>query len=587
MRINPFPAQILLTAFASLVTGMMSFPVRADDVFVLPQHEFFKAQCGDCHTGKEAEAGFRLSDLNGSMEVPGNYDRWVQVLDRVAAGEMPPADSSNVSEGDRQVFVKEISGWLSERREKEFAEYGRVRGRRLSNYQLERSLQDLLGIEVPLQVHFPEETQSKWFSTVAGAQAMSHFQLERHLYVVDLALDSAFEKALRDPKLESRLLDAETLSRSNPKRRCREPELIDNFAVTWCSGLVFYGRIPATTAPEDGWYRFVVRAKSLKQPENSGVWCTVRTGHHVSGSPIQNWVGAFEATPEVQEWTYETWLDKGKMLEIRPGDDTLKRARFDGGQVGTGEGEPQNVPGVAIESIEMTPIFPLTTRKQTRQLLIDDLSIRWDKETKSFTLLSDQPQEDLARLMTRFAERAFRRPVTDEEVKPFLEMAQASYAEDNNLLQAVRIGYRALLCSPRFLYFNEKPGQLDDYEIATRLSYFLWNSIPDEALLAQAAAGKLHQPATLKAELNRMLDQPRARDFVRQLANEWLDLKLIDFTEPDSRLYPGFDVVVQQSMVEETVAFLQEMLHENRSVSEMIDADHTYLNSRLARFYRI
>jgi hypothetical protein len=189
--------------------------------------------------------------------------------------------------------------------------------------------------------------------------------------------------------------------------------------------------------------------------------------------------------------------------------------------------------------------------------------------------------------MRQFANRAFRRPVAAEDVAPYIGMAHEALDGGGSLLEALRGGYRALLCSPRFLYFHENPGLLDDYALASRLSYFLWNTMPDAELLKLAASGRLSDKRVLRGQAERMLADERGQNFVKDFASEWLDLSLIDFTEPDRKLHPQFDIVVQQSMLDETHAFLQTLLDDNLSVGNLIDSNFTFLNSRLARFYEI
>ncbi|NQV24648.1 MAG: DUF1592 domain-containing protein, partial [Rhodopirellula sp.] len=174
-----------------------------------------------------------------------------------------------------------------------------------------------------------------------------------------------------------------------------------------------------------------------------------------------------------------------------------------------------------------------------------------------------------------------------DEVSPYIEMVLADLDAGVPLLDALRGGYRAVLCSPRFLYFHETSGPLDDYAVAARLSYFLWNTMPDAQLLKQAEAGNLTKPWAVQQQVERMLADERGKQFVRDFAAEWLDLSLIDFTEPDPRMFRDFDIVVQQSMLDETHQFLQTMVDENLSVGTLIDSDFTFLNSRLARFYKI
>jgi hypothetical protein len=423
----------------------------------------------------------------------------------------------------------------------------------------------------------PEEASSTEFTTVASGQAMSHFQLERHLAVVDAALDEAFRRALTPEDRYDRDFDALAVARRPDRGRTREPEVLDGRAVTWSSGLIFYGRIPATTAPESGWYRFKIRASGLKPPTSGGVWTTVRSGLCVSSAPLLAWITAFEATPEPRDIEFEAWLPKGHMLEIRPGDTTLKKARFAGGQVGNGEGGPQDVPGIAIDSITMQRFHRGPDNDGVRRLLLGS----------EFRVDPKSPREDLVRLLTNFARRAFRRPVTAEEIAGYTGMAQAALDEEQDFVSALRVGYRAMLCSPRFLYFTETPGKLDDHAIATRLSYLLTGSTPDERLKQLADADVLDAPDTIREQVERLLSGSGGRRFVQDLAAEWLDLDQIDFTEPDRKLYPDFDAIVQQSMLDETHTYLETMLRENLNVTHLIASDFTFLNSRLARFYGI
>ncbi len=155
---------------------------------------------------------------------------------------------------------------------------GRVRSRRLTNAQLERTLHDLFAIDVPLASLMSEEPRTDGFNIIADGQSMSHFQLESHLSVIDAALDAALDRLTSSKEARSRRYTARQLARDNPRRRCRDPEMIDGEAVVWSSGLVFYGRITSTTVRESGWYRITFSASAVNKPKDHGVWCTVRSG---------------------------------------------------------------------------------------------------------------------------------------------------------------------------------------------------------------------------------------------------------------------------------------------------------------------
>ena len=539
---------------------------------------FLKSNCVDCHEGENAEAGFDLAKLSTDFSKT-DVEKWTRLIDRVHDNEMPPADYGTLDSTEKDEFLNLAGTWLKNEQRGKFEKLGRVRGRRLTNLQLERTLHDLLGVDIPLASLMPDEPKVNGFTTVADGQPMSHFQLEQHLNVVDTALDEAFRRATNSkPDESSKKLSAKQLSRSRRNRRCRDPELIDGLAVTWTGTLPFYGRMPATRANEAGWYRMTVRAKALNPPSSGSVWCTIRVGECISTAPLLNWAGSFEATNKLKEHTVQIWVPEDHRFVIRPGDVNLKKGKFRGGQVGTGEGSKQNIPGVGIEWIKLDRIHLGPNDDEIRKLLFGKVGLK---------NASKAPRKHAAQLMKQFARRAFRRPVDNEAIKPFVQVVNTAINDGNSFDQALRRGYRALLCSPRFLYFHEAPGRLDDYALASRLSYLLWNRMPDRRLMQLANEGKLQDDKVLRSQVSRLLKHENAKNFITDLSAQWLDLSLIDFTEPDRKLYPGFDTIVQNSMLEETHTFLQTMLDQDLSVKHLIDSDFTFLNSHLAKYYGI
>jgi hypothetical protein len=354
---------------------------------------------------------------------------------------------------------------------------------------------------------------------------------------------------------------------------------------------------------KSSWYRVTFTASAMKSPEEHGVWCTVRTGRCTSGAPLLSWVGAFEATSEPTQHTFEAWIPEGDMLEIRPADATLKRAKFQGGQVGAGEGEPQNVPGLALHSMRIEEIHPGGDVHLVRQRLFGKLQSELEIDKRGKLRLAQHPASAaIDQQIQDFAQRAFRRPVSEEVLQPYLALASQSLAQGDSPIESLRRAYRAILCSPRFLHLVEPRSHstdesqstegrpawpLDDHAIASRLSYLLWGSMPDDELFRLAEQGRLRDPNTLREQVERMLGRGRANQFVKDFAGQWLDLVDIDFTEPDRKLYPDFDIVVQNAMLDETHRFLASLLESNAAVSSLIDADFTFLNSRLARYYGI
>jgi len=552
-----------------------------------PVASFLERHCAACHSEHDAEAGFDLAGLALEADSPAGDRRWTTLIDRVAHGEMPPADAEQPTPADRERFLTAAGGWLTDAIRDRDTRLGRVHGRRLTRREMERSLHALLGIDIPLAQELPEEPRPGGFTTVAERQSISHHQLERHLAVVDRALDEAFRRALSPADELQKDLAASEIVRTNPASRCREPELLASRAVVWSGGPIYYGRLPCTTAPADGWYRFRVTASGLTLPATGGVWCTVHAGLCVSSAPLLQYVTAFEAGEEPREIAFECWLPKGHMLEIRPGDITLKRANFREGQVGAGEGEPQNVPGLALERLVMERFHEGPGDDALRRLVFGDVPLEKDDKTGRLRPRPENAKADAARLVAAFARRAFRRPVPDEVVAGYVTLVHDLLAEKTPFAEALRAGYRAILCSSRFLYLAEEPGPLDDHALACRLSYFLTGAPPDASLSRLADAGTLRDPAVLRREADRLLAGPGTRRFVEDFAAEWLDLDQIDFTEPDRKLYPEFDAIVQAGMLAETRATLAEALADNRPVTWLIAADTTWLDSRLARFYDV
>ncbi|WP_372897625.1 DUF1592 domain-containing protein, partial [Stieleria sp.] len=153
--------------------------------------------------------------------------------------------------------------------------------------------------------------------------------------------------------------------------------------------------------------------------------------------------------------------------------------------------------------------------------------------------------------------------------------------------EALKRGYRTILCSPRFLFLTETPGELDDHAVASRLSFFLWSTMPDQTLMAAADAGELTHPETRRHHVQRMLNDDRAEALVDALADQWLNLREIDFTSPDAGLYPEFDETLQQSMIDETHAFLATLIRDDLPAANIVDSDFAMLNERLAKHYDI
>jgi hypothetical protein len=247
-------------------------------------------------------------------------------------------------------------------------------------------------------------------------------------------------------------------------------------------------------------------------------------------------------------------------------------------------------PGLAVDWLEVEGPLNETWPPESHRRIFGDMAQGkapiYNQSTRVEVVSSD-PAADADRILRAFARRAFRRSVTDADVQPYTALVAARLAESPSFEQAIRVGLQAILTAPEFLFLREKPGRLDDFALASRLSYFLWSSTPDEELLALAESGKLSQKETLRAQAERMLASRKAIALRENFLSQWLGLREIDATNPSQILYPDFDDMLKASMIREAELFFTEVLEKNLSLTNFVASDFTMLNGRLAKLYGI
>lgn len=542
-----------------------------------PLAAFLDQHCVECHDADVKKGGLDLLTLPFDLADAGAFQKWRRVFERVHSGEMPPKKRERPPQAELETFLTALKQPMVKADADDIAALGRVRGRRLTRVEYEHTLHDLLGIDIPLKPMLPEDGSAHGFETVAEAQQLSHHQLARYLDVADLALSEAFQRALKgdEPYQKHHTPKEMGVHRGGNNRM---PEHRKDRTISWPITLQFFGRLPATSVPADGWYRITLRDVQAINPGPDGaVWGTLRSGACSSSAPMLYMVGLVEATAQPRDMTYEAWIQRGHMLEIKPNDGTQKKAPTGakGGNVSfVGRDlEKEGYQGIAFTGLDVERIHPNAGRFGVKKKLFGEDGLDALKEGR----LDD--------LVSRFATAAFRRPLDEEDVAPYQEIARKALAEGQNPADALRTAYRAILCSPRFLTFIEPPGKLDDHALASRLSFALWCSMPDAALLKEAGQGRLRDPKMLAAQVERMLDDPKVGRFVSSFTDQWLKLNQIDFTTPDTRQFREFDQVLQESMLQETRAYFAELLRADLGVTHLVDSDFAYLNGRLARHY--
>lgn len=548
----------------------------------LPGSGFLERHCLDCHDGDVSKGDLNLADLKFDPADGANFKIWQRVFERVRDGEMPPSKKPRPEKAEHGTFLADLQAPLLAADRSDIEKRGRVQSRRLTRTEYEHTVHDLLGVDIPLKELLPEDPASHRFETVADGQQLSHHQLSRYLDVADQALGAAFKRAIRGDVTFRRECAPEELALKRGGNY-RGPELRDGKSISWPMTLQFFGRMPVTEVRADGWYRITLRDVHAINPGKDGaVWGTLRSGACSSSAPILYMIGLVEATETPRDLVYEAWIQDGHQLELKPNDFELKNPRSGatGGNVSFKgrDLEKDGYSGIANSGIVIERIYPNADHATLRRNLFGDIDL---EEAKS------NPGPALDKLLARFARRAFRRPVTSEQLAPYREIARQSLAEGESPAEALRASYRAILCSPRFLTFIEEPGELNDHAIASRLSYALWVGMPDWKLTKLANEGKLRQPGQIAEQIDRMAANPKFDRFVRSFSDQWLRLKEIDFTSPDRRQFRTFDPIVQESMVQETRAYLTDLLRHDLGVDRFVDSDFAFLNGRLARHYEM
>nr|WP_238397736.1 DUF1592 domain-containing protein [Anatilimnocola aggregata] len=239
---------------------------------------------------------------------------------------------------------------------------------------------------------------------------------------------------------------------------------------------------------------------------------------------------------------------------------------------------------------EFKPADHPNVRKPNRKPLKQEIirvTNRPDPVVGIWTVQSNQPLVDADRLLATFLPRAFRRPVDAELRQAYVTKVDERLQAGDCFEVAMRWAYRAALCSPDFLYHIEPAGKLDDHALACRLSYFFWNSLPDQHLTTLAAANDLHKPEVLKLEVERLLKDKKSERFVEDFLGQWLKLRAIAANDPDKKLYPEFSPYLQDSMIAETRAYFRELVEKDLSATYLVKSDFAMLNEKLAKHYGI
>ncbi len=578
-----FIATTLVFSVAIQVTGQESPAYRKK------LEPFFEAHCYECHDDTMAKGGLDLFALGDDLSSAATFAKWERIYDRVAKGEMPPKKvKTRPTDGQLAGFRGDLAAPLA-------AAHAQEKGtvfRRLNRSEYENTLNDIFGTNLRLAAELPEDAKSHEFDNVGEALSISMVQMQRYLDAIGKVLDAAIQNTVEKP-------ESKTIEASYATSRGAEKFIGDKWLKRPDGAVVFFQQVGYPTG--------MLREANFK---TAGRYKIRVTGYaYQSETPITFSLGGttFARAAERPTWGYyefppgkpttieiEQWVESNYIVQIEPMKiaDVNQEIKKDGVAKYTG-------PGLAILNVEVEG--PLIDEFPTRghKLIFDGLSRSEimpgnlkDREKSwykpKWEIAVETPGDQAKSVLLRVAEKAFRRPVTEADIASYLSLFETEYAADSNFEVSLLTSIKAIFCAPDFLFLRERPGYLDDFALASRLSYLFNRTSPDAELLAAAASGKLKtDPAELTRQMNRMLASDHSERFANDFTDAWLDLREIEFTAPDRNLFPEFDPFLQNSMISETRLFFRELLSENLPVRNVVRSDFAMLNSRLADHYEI
>lgn len=552
---------------------------------------YINTHCIRCHGADATKSDFRIDKLSGKV---GHEDtpQWLEVMERISSGEMPPKEQKNRPTAEESAGIVE---WLSARmKEGEVARMstrGRVSYNRLTREEYVNTVRDLFGVHFDATDPggFLEDPEWRGFERIGSVLTLAPSNVEKYLAAAEVVLAEAYP-AKKPEFLEfSKRAVTENQIDEVHRERLRELGLLDKVRFEMWAGDI-YRYSGSEPLPEAGIYEISYTLSGLK-PEKGRAPRLFVYETRLDRVLHEQDVIAPEDKPITV--TFRAHLPKGRpnifVINEVPGPSNNPRSGRHGRKpfVSTQDGR---IPWqMKLTDEQGRPRYPF--------LILDSVSFRGPIITEEEQRRRDEyfphGEGNLAQVrdgLGRLARRAFRRPVTLEELDGYVGIVQAELAAGEKFPDAVKAGMLAILCSKSFLFLAEGDedadrGTLNDWEIASRLSYLLWSTMPDDELFSLAEQGKLRDKAQRAKQVARMLADPRAERFSDSFSTQWLHLRKVGQFPPDKKLYPDYDAHLEKSMIGETKAFFHQVLHDGLTLREFLDSDWSMLNSRLAQFY--
>ena len=548
------------------------------------------SSCIVCHD-ENTETPLDFTKLSRDFEDADTFRAWTNIFDRISSGEMPPASEPHPEEQMKTAVLRFLRTQLVAVNRRRQLTQGRVPSRRLSRIEYEHTLHDLLGIGGRIAKLLPPENKSGAFDVVAAKQDMSSVHVKGFLAAAEAALDEAIQQGPK-PKT-ARELD---YVNSRYMQMWFERPVRRGGGTVFRAGddlIMFRGQnynlrsdSNGVRIPVAGRYRITVTG-SAYQPRSS-VTMSLRRQNDVQGD--SELFAAWDVDEKFRTVSVTKYLRTDDYFyvsadELEPAPDG--KVIYNSQPASEFKGEGVRVRRVLVEG----PLESTWPPQRTRALFP---GVEWEPAAnrRDYKPVTTKPHyEHIRDAVAALAPRAFRRPVSDKEIEDLTRLAVPSLKARRGFLVSVRVPLRAILVSPETLFLTNatqpEETKLTDHALASRLSYFLWRSPPDEELIQLASDERLADSKTLAAQVSRMLSDARSERFINEFLDQWLDLELIDATTPDRYLYPEYDDVLRRAMLAETRLLFQHLIDEDLSIANLIDSDFTFLNRKLAEHYGI
>jgi mono/diheme cytochrome c family protein len=575
-----------------------------------PFEAFLEKHCIRCHGPEKAKGDLRIDQLSRDFKRGADTHHWTEVIEQVNAGEMPPRKEKRPTQEEIAAFVAGLDAAIQEGRAARMAARPAVAHYRLSRKEYQNTVYDLLGVRYdptkPGELN--EDTLWHGFERIGSELSLSPSHVKRYYRAAGLVLDRAFPAAsgearkVRKTAAELRYgggkSQMEVLARFGIKRPLR---------YLLVPGMSIAGEAPSPdwlgkTGPEhSGLYRMRLQASGIRPV--GGQVPHLRIGRKAPGSGaidglIEIDLVASENDPKVYEFTVPLEMPISLHFNVVMPFQFPKVPNFGafmneigyrGTYVFTHSSETQllNPPAPQMFDDKGNGIFPT--------VVLDWIEWEGPIETpaekarrKDLLPAEDATPAQVAEHLQRFAERAWRRPVNKEELEDYMQAYRSERQAGETTAEAFRVAILGILTSRHFLYLVEGDPvareRLTDTELASRLSYFLWSSMPDDGLFTAAKGGTLNGEG-LKKEVDRMLTDSKGNRFVDDFARQWLQLHRLGMFAPDKKLYPKYDDWLEESLRAEPVEYFREMFAKNQALDGFIDSNWTMANPRLCQFY--